>query len=144
MPTEPRSSEAVSRTVGQDTHEIQVLRSSAARTEQLDELERLLSLCEVQPIRSGMPVPLGARARGNGVNFAIFSRHATGVRLDFFDHPEDSVPARSILLDSARNKTVTSGICGWRGLIPANFTDFALLDPTLLTKVTASIRTSSW
>ena len=39
------------------------------------------------------------------MNFAIFSRHATGVRLDFFDHPEDSVPARSILLDSARNKT---------------------------------------
>ena len=75
------------------------------RFEQLDELERLLSLCEVQPIRSGMPFPLGARARGNGVNFAIFSRHATGVRLDFFDHPEDSVPARSILLDSARNKT---------------------------------------
>jgi isoamylase len=81
------------------------LKGRAKRVEQLDELERLLSLCEVQSIRSGMPLPLGARARGNGVNFAIFSRHATGVRLDLFDHPEDSVPARSILLDSARNKT---------------------------------------
>jgi glycogen operon protein len=39
------------------------------------------------------------------VNFAIFSRHATGVRLDFFDRLDDSVPARSILLDSVRNKT---------------------------------------
>jgi hypothetical protein len=56
MPTEPRPAEAVSRTVGRDAHEIQVLKSSAARTEQLDALERLLSLCEVQPIRSGMPV----------------------------------------------------------------------------------------
>ena len=63
---------------------------AAAQTDRLDELERLLNLCEVQPIRSGRPLPLGARARGNGVNFAIFSRHATGVRLDFFGHPEES------------------------------------------------------
>jgi len=105
MPTEPRSPEALPRTAGQDRHEIQALESSTARTKQLDELERLLSLCEVQSIRSGTPLPLGARARGDGVNFAIFSRHATGVRLDLFDHPEDSVPARTILLDSVRNKT---------------------------------------
>ena len=97
--------EATSRTSGQDGHKLQVSESSAARTKQLDELERLLSLCEVQSIRSGTPLPLGASARGNGVNFAIFSRHATGVRLDFFDRVEDSVPARSILFDSARNKT---------------------------------------
>lgn len=129
MPTEPRSSEAVSRTVGQDTHEIQVLRSSAARTEQLDELERLLSLCEVQPIRSGMPVPLGARARGNGVNFAIFSRHATGVRLDFFDHPEDSVPARSILLDSARNKTGDIWHLWLEGIDPGQLYGFRFAGP---------------
>jgi glycogen operon protein len=83
----------------------QVSESIEARTKQLDELERLLSLCEVQSIRSGTPLPLGASARGNGVNFAIFSRHATGVRLDFFDRVEGSVPTRSILFDSARNKT---------------------------------------
>ena len=95
----------VSRTIGHDARKIQVSESGATRTVQLDRLERLLSLCEVQAIRSGMPFPLGALARGNGVNFAIFSRHATGVRLDFFDHAEDAEPARSILLDSARNKT---------------------------------------
>ena len=71
----------------------------------LDELERLLGLCEVQAIRSGVPLPLGASARRNGVNFAIFSRHATGVRLDFFDQVGDSAPARSVLLDALRNKT---------------------------------------
>jgi glycogen operon protein len=69
------------------------------------ELERLLNQCEVQSVRSGVPFPLGAHPRGNGVNFAIFSRHASGLRLDFFDHPEDSLPARTIILDAARNKT---------------------------------------
>jgi isoamylase len=83
---------------------------SAARLElvgakDLAELERLLSLCEVQSIRSGVPFPLGARLRGNGVNFAIFSRHATGVRLDLFENSADAAPARVFILNAARNKT---------------------------------------
>jgi isoamylase len=73
--------------------------------DRLDELERLLALCEVQAVRSGSPLPLGAHVRGNGVNFALFSRHATGVRLDLFDHAEDAAPARSVILDALRNKT---------------------------------------
>lgn len=68
-------------------------------------MERLLNLCEVQAVRSGVPFPLGAHLRGSGVNFAIFSRHATGVRLDLFDHPGDSKPTRAIILDATRNKT---------------------------------------
>jgi isoamylase len=72
---------------------------------QLAELERLLSLCEVQAIRSGVPFPLGAHVRGDGVNFAIFSRHADGVCLELFDCVDDAKPSRSIILDSARNKT---------------------------------------
>ena len=76
-----------------------------SNAEQLAELERLLSLCEVQAVRSGVPLPLGAHPRGDGVNFAIFSRHATGVRLDLFANPEDAMPTRSIILDAARNKT---------------------------------------
>jgi len=78
------------------------------------------------------------------VNFAIFSRHATGVRLDFFDHREDSVPARSILLDSARNKTGDIWHVWLEGLGRDNSTDSVLPDPTLLIEGTASIRTSSW
>jgi len=42
---------------------------------------------------------------GDGVNFAIFSRNATRVRLELFSHPQDSVPARVMDLDSARNRT---------------------------------------
>ncbi len=33
----------------------------------------------------GKPYPLGATWLGNGVNFAIFSEHATGIDLCFFD-----------------------------------------------------------
>ena len=36
----------------------------------------------------GHPYPLGATWMGNGVNFAIFSEHATGVELCLFDNIE--------------------------------------------------------
>jgi isoamylase len=56
-------------------------------------------------IRTGSPLPLGTQEVGGGVNFAIFSRHATRVRIELFDHPEDAVPARSIDLDSGCHRT---------------------------------------
>ena len=56
-------------------------------------------------IRDGWPQPLGAQERGKGVNFAIFSRDASHVRLELFDHPEDSVAARGIDLDPVCNRT---------------------------------------
>ena len=56
-------------------------------------------------IREGWPQPLGAQERDGGVNFAIFSRDANRVRLEFFDHPADSVAARVIDLDPAFNRT---------------------------------------
>ena len=102
---------------------------SAGRTEQLDELERLLRLCEAQAIRSGLPLPLGASVKGNGVNFAIFSRHATGVRLDFFDRLEDSVPARSILLDAGRNRTGYIWHVWLEGIKPGQLYGFRFAGP---------------
>ncbi|MGA3268153.1 MAG: glycogen debranching protein GlgX [Verrucomicrobiota bacterium] len=56
-------------------------------------------------VRAGSPMPLGTQESGGGVNFAIFSRYASRVRLEFFDHPEDAAPARAIDLDSTRNRT---------------------------------------
>ena len=56
-------------------------------------------------IRTGSPLPLGIQESCGGVNFAIFSRHASRVQLALFDHPEDAVPARLIDLDSVRNRT---------------------------------------
>jgi isoamylase len=56
-------------------------------------------------VRVGSPLSLGATQRGTGVNFALFSRHATRVRLELFDQPQDSSPARSILLDPEHHRT---------------------------------------
>src|SRR5436189_6184715 len=44
------------------------------------------------PVRTflGQPYPLGATWTGNGVNFAIFSEHATGVELCLFGSAEDA------------------------------------------------------
>ena len=39
-------------------------------------------------IRPGVPYPLGAAWDGAGVNFAIFSEHASAVELCLFDRPE--------------------------------------------------------
>ena len=56
-------------------------------------------------VRVGAPLPLGTYARGEGVNFAFFSRHASRVRLELFDHPEDATAARVIDLDPAHHRT---------------------------------------
>src|ERR1700690_3803331 len=56
-------------------------------------------------VRIGVPLPLGIYACGEGVNFAFFSRHASRVRLELFDHPEDATATRMIDLDPARNRT---------------------------------------
>ena len=56
-------------------------------------------------VRAGVPLPFGTQETEGGVNFAIFSRDASRVRLELFDHPEDAVPARVIELDRARNRT---------------------------------------
>jgi isoamylase len=55
--------------------------------------------------RRGVPLPLGTRDVGGGVNFALFSRHATRVRLELFDQPEDARPARVVDFDPACNRT---------------------------------------
>jgi isoamylase len=44
----------------------------------------------------GTPYPLGATWDGEGVNFAIFSEHATGVQLCLFDQPHDAKASHEI------------------------------------------------
>ena len=57
-------------------------------------------------VQAGTPLPIGgAHQQGEGVNFVLFSRHATGVRLEFYDHPYDSSPSRIINLDPVRHHT---------------------------------------
>jgi glycogen operon protein len=44
----------------------------------------------------GTPYPLGATWDGEGVNFAIFSEHATGVQLELFDLADDAKPTHVV------------------------------------------------
>jgi glycogen operon protein len=44
-------------------------------------------------VRVGSRLPLGTQAIGNGVNFAIFTRNVTRVRLELFEHLEDATLA---------------------------------------------------
>jgi glycogen operon protein len=56
--------------------------------------------------RPGATSPLGATPCREGVNFSVFSRHATGVELLLFDHIADPVrAARVIRIDPAANRT---------------------------------------
>ena len=67
--------------------------------------DHLAQVSERSAVRLGVPLPMGTHEYGGGVNFAFFSRHASRVRLEFFDLPEDSTPARVIDLDPTRNRT---------------------------------------
>jgi glycogen operon protein len=60
---------------------------------------------ERDSVRVGSPLPLGASETAGGVNFALLSRHATQVRLELFDHPEDATAARTFELDAVRHRT---------------------------------------
>jgi isoamylase len=46
----------------------------------------------------GQPYPLGATFDGEGVNFALYSEHATGVELCLFDTAYDAEPAHTLEL----------------------------------------------
>ena len=65
----------------------------------------MAEVSERTEVRMGVPLPMGTHEDGGGVNFAFFSRHASRVRLELFDHPEDATAARVIDLDPARNRT---------------------------------------
>ena len=59
----------------------------------------------------GQPYPLGAMWDGAGVNFALFSEHATGVELCLFDHPVSSAPVERV---AVRERTDLV----WHGYLP--------------------------
>jgi len=53
----------------------------------------------------GKPLPLGATVVEGGVQFAIFSRHATSIILQLFNKSEDKDPSFEVTLDPEKNKT---------------------------------------
>lgn len=68
-------------------------------------------------IERGSPLPFGATPQPNGVNFALFSRHATDVALVLFD-PARATPAMEIALDPHYHRTGDVWHVFLRGLTP--------------------------
>ena len=52
-----------------------------------------------QRIGKGRSYPLGVSLSAGGANFSVFSRHATGVELAFFDHAGDGRPSRVVRIE---------------------------------------------
>ena len=88
---------------GHDPDESAATRSVTISERPLHDYER--EVCERADVRVGRPLPMGTYARGTGTNFSLFSRHASRVRLELFDHPEDAAAARVIDLDVSSDRT---------------------------------------
>ena len=54
---------------------------------------------------TGVPYPMGASVNSQGVNFAVFSRHAKSVTLEFYQNAGDAQPYATVALDPELNKT---------------------------------------
>jgi isoamylase len=70
-----------------------------------DDSRALQARFEEGDVQGGNPLPIGgAHQSGDGVNFVLFSRHATGVRLELYQNARDSSPARIIEFDPVRHR----------------------------------------
>jgi glycogen operon protein len=56
-------------------------------------------------VECGKALPLGATPTDKGVNFAVFSRHATSVTLILFESADQGSPFKEIKLDNKTNRT---------------------------------------
>jgi isoamylase len=76
--------------------------STASRNPLNDPAESL----DESDIQAGTPLPIGGpHQQGDGVCFVLFSRHATGVRLELYQHADDPSPTRIINFDPMRHRT---------------------------------------
>jgi glycogen operon protein len=69
------------------------------------EAEAVSMASAASPHQQGRSSPLGATLYSGGVNFSLFSKHATGVELLLFDHVDAVRPARAVRIDPATNRT---------------------------------------
>ena len=66
------------------------------------------------PLEAGASAPLGATLQDGGVNFSVFSKHATRVDLLLFDAVDAAQPARTVVLEPPRHRTYHY----WHALVP--------------------------
>lgn len=69
-------------------------------------------------VEAGKPRPLGATPDADGVNFSLFSEHATNIELLLFDSSSAVEPFQIILLDQLKNRTFHFWHVYVRGLRP--------------------------
>ncbi|MEP7244054.1 MAG: glycogen debranching protein GlgX [Gammaproteobacteria bacterium] len=67
--------------------------------------EYIAEVSERAEVRRGVPLPLGTHEVAGGINFALFSRHASRVRLELFAASTDATPTQAIELDPAHHCT---------------------------------------
>ena len=60
---------------------------------------------ELAEIKEGRSSPLGATLSPEGVNFSVYSKHATGIELLLFDCVDDGRPASVIRIDPSTDRT---------------------------------------
>jgi isoamylase len=99
----------------------------------------MTTMLETEPIPSGPDAPksptqgasspLGATPRGDGVNFSVFSKYATGVELLLFDRVDDPQAARVIRIDPAANRTYHYGHVFVPGLRPGQIYGYRVDGP---------------
>ena len=80
-------------------------------------------------VRAGSPLPFGTHQHGEGVNFALFSRHATRVVLELYDSPDASSPARVIDLDPTHHRTGDIWHVWIQGIAPGQLYGFRIDGP---------------
>ena len=76
----------------------------------------------------GVAQPLGALPTKTGVNFSIYSEHATSVTLLLFDSPEGTTPVE-IVLDAQRNKSFHFWHCHVAGVRPGQIYAYRMDGP---------------
>ena len=72
-----------------------------AKAGNVEKLKRKAVAHEIE----GQSSPLGATLSPEGVNFSVYSKHATEIKLFLFDHVDDARPARVIRIDPSTNRT---------------------------------------
>ena len=73
-----------------------------------------IAVAAVAAVEPGASFPLGASLVANGVNFSVFSKHATAVQLLLFDCVDDARPSRVIDLDPHTHRTYHY----WHAFVP--------------------------
>ncbi len=86
-------------------------------------------MTSINGLRPGTPDLLGATPLADGVNFSLFSYHASEVDLLLFDHPDEGQPAAVIQLDADTHRTGSYWHVFVPGLKPGQLYGYRLKGP---------------